>query len=200
MMNGMFNGMFGKIAPGMCRLSINGGIAIKTSNGYKTYEVASGQLTNCDNFVFNIGEEFFFVVPTNRVKPGDIILANGKPKCVIEAAKNRITAINYEDSTLEQILPERHVFMGNVYFYGKIVSMFGNNLKKGKGPGKIMKYMMFSEMMKGNSGNGNGGGMMNNLLPLMFLGKGNMDFLDDFGDFGDAFDMDDDEDDDDDKQ
>ena len=198
MMNGMFNGMFGKIAPGMCRLSINGGIAIKTSNGYKTYEVASGQLTNCDNFVFNIGEEFFFVVPTNRVKPGDIILANGKPKCVIEASKNRITAINYEDSTLEQILPERHVFMGNVYFYGKIVSMFGNNLKKGKGPGKIMKYMMFSEMMKGNSGNG--GGMMNNLLPLMFLGKGNMDFLDDFGDFGDAFDLDDDEDDDDDKQ
>ena len=200
MMNGMFNGMFGKIAPGMCRLSINGGIAIKTSNGYKTYEVASGQLTNCDNFVFNIGEEFFFVVPTNRVKPGDIILANGKPKCVIEASKNRITAINYEDSTLEQILPERHVFMGNVYFYGKIVSMFGNNLKKGKGPGKIRKYMMFSEMMKGNGGNGNGGGMMSNLLPLMFLGKGNMDFLDDFGDFGDAFDMDDDEDDDDDKQ
>ena len=200
MMNGMFNGMFGKIAPGMCRLSINGGIAIKTSNGYKTYEVASGQLTNCDNFVFNIGEEFFFVVPTNRVKPGDIILANGKPKCVIEASKNRITAINYEDSTLEQILPERHVFMGNVYFYGKIVSMFGNNLKKGKGPGKIMKYMMFSEMMKGNGGNGNGSGMMSNLLPLMFLGKGNMDFLDDFGDFGDAFDMDDDEDDDDDKQ
>ena len=200
MMNGLFNGMFGKIAPGMCRLSINGGIAIKTSNGYKTYEVASGQLTNCDNFVFNIGEEFFFVVPTNRVKPGDIILANGKPKCVIEASKNRITAINYEDSTLEQILPERHVFMGNVYFYGKIVSMFGNNLKKGKGPGKIMKYMMFSEMMKGNGGNGNGGGMMSNLLPLMFLGKGNMDFLEDFGDFGDAFDMDDDEDDDDDKQ
>ena len=200
MMNGMFNGMFGKIAPGMCRLSINGGIAIKTSNGYKTYEVASGQLTNCDNFVFNIGEEFFFVVPTNRVKPGDIILANGKPKCVIEASKNRITAINYEDSTLEQILPERHVFMGNVYFYGKIVSMFGNNLKKGKGPGKIMKYMMFSEMMKGNGGNGNGSGLMNGLLPLMFLGKGNMDFLDDFGDFGDAFDLDDDEDDDDDKQ
>ena len=140
------------------------------------------------------------MVPTNRVKPGDIILANGKPKCVIEASKNRITAINYEDSTLEQILPERHVFMGNVYFYGKIVSMFGNNLKKGKGPGKIMKYMMFSEMMKGNGGNGNGGGMMSNLLPFMFLGKGNMDFLEDFGDFGDAFDMDDDEDDDDDKQ
>lgn len=29
------NGMFGKIAPGMCRLSMNGGIAVKTANGYK---------------------------------------------------------------------------------------------------------------------------------------------------------------------
>ena len=33
----MFNGMFGKIASGMCRLSMTGGIAVKTSNGYKTY-------------------------------------------------------------------------------------------------------------------------------------------------------------------
>ena len=37
---------------------------------------------------------------------------------------------------IEQILPENHIFMGNVYFYGKIVSMFGSNLKKGKGPGQ----------------------------------------------------------------
>lgn len=194
MMNGLFNGMFGKIAPGMCRLSINGGIAIKTSNGYKTYEVGNGQLTNCDNFVFNIGEEFFFVVPTNKVRPGDIILSNGKPKCVIEATKDRITAINYEDSTLEQILPERHIFMGNVYFYGKIVSMFGNNLKKGKGPGKIMKYMMLSEMMKGSDGKNNGG-MMSSLMPLMLLGKGGSDIFDGFMDLGDAFDEEDEDED-----
>lgn len=194
MMNGLFNGMFGKIAPGMCRLSINGGIAIKTSNGYKTYEVGNGQLTNCDNFVFNIGEEFFFVVPTNKVRPGDIILSNGKPKCVIETTKERITAINYEDSTLEQILPERHIFMGNVYFYGKIVSMFGNNLKKGKGPGKIMKYMMLSEMMKGSDGKNNGG-MMSSLMPLMLLGKGGNDIFDGFMDLGDAFDEEDEDED-----
>lgn len=28
-MNNMLNGMFGKVAPGMCRLSMNGGIAVK---------------------------------------------------------------------------------------------------------------------------------------------------------------------------
>lgn len=38
-MQGMFNGMFGKIQNGMCRLSYTGGIAVKTSNGYKTYDV-----------------------------------------------------------------------------------------------------------------------------------------------------------------
>lgn len=44
-MTNVFNGMFGKIAPGMCRLSMNGGIAVKTSNGYKSYNVKNGRLT-----------------------------------------------------------------------------------------------------------------------------------------------------------
>lgn len=39
MNNSMFNGMFGKVANGMCRLSMNGGITVKTSNGYKTYDL-----------------------------------------------------------------------------------------------------------------------------------------------------------------
>ena len=176
MMNNMLNGMFGKVAPGMCRLSMNGGIAVKTSNGYKTYNMKTGRLTNCDSFVFNIGEEFFFVIPTNKAEPGDILLVAGKPKCVIEAEKNKLTVINYEDSTVETILPERHVFMGNTYFYGKIVSMFGGDLIKGKkGTNKIMQYMMLSEMMKGNSDNNSGNGM-NTMLPLMMMG-GNMGSL-----------------------
>ena len=171
-MNTMFNGMLGKIAPGMCRLSMNGGIAVKTSNGYKTYNVKTNKLTNCSNFVFDIGQEFFFVIPTNKVKAGDIILVSGKPRCVVSADKNTITVINYEDSTIDQILPERHVFMGNTYFYGKIVSMFGNDLLKGKkGMNKMMSYMMMSEMMKGNNGSNNG---MASVLPFMMMSGGGM--------------------------
>ena len=181
-MNNMLNGMFGKVAPGMCRLSMNGGIAVKTSNGYKNYNMKTGRLTNCDSFVFNIGEEFFFVIPTNKAEPGDILLVGGKPKCVIEAEKNKLTVINYEDSTVETILPERHVFMGNTYFYGKIVSMFGSDLIKGKkGSNKIMQYMMFSEMMKGNSGeSGNG---MNAMIPLMMMGGSMGSIFDNMFDF-----------------
>lgn len=177
-MNNFLNGMFGKVGSGMCRLSMNGGIAVKTSNGYKSYNVKTGKLTNCSNFVFDIGEEFFFVIPTNKVEKGDIILVNNKPKCVIEYDKTKITVINYEDSTVETILPERHVFMGNTYFYGKIVSMFGSDILKGKkGTNNIFKYMMLSQMMKGENNssgmlNGNSGGM-STMLPFMMMG-GNM--------------------------
>lgn len=182
----MFNGMFGKVANGMCRLSMNGGIAVKTSNGYKTYNVKSGRLVNCSNFVFNIGEEFFFVIPTNKVEPGDIILIAGKPKCVIKSDGNTITVINYEDSVVETILPERHVFMGNTYFYGKIMSMFGDDiLKDGKGKGtqKLMKYMLMSEMMKGMNGKGD----MSSMMPLLMMNGGMGDI------FGDIFNFEDDE-------
>lgn len=186
MMNNLLNGMFGKVGNGMCRLSMSGNIAVKTANGYKAYDVKNGRLTNCDSFVFDLGEEFFFVIPTNKVAKGDIILVNGKPKCVIEAEKNKITVINYEDSTIDTILPERHVFMGNTYFYGKIVSMFGNDVVKGKkGTNNIFKYMMLSQMMKGN----NGAGMMetNNgmsaMLPFMMMGGNMSEMFDGMFDF-----------------
>lgn len=183
------NGMFGKVAPGMCRLSMSGGIAVKTSNGYKSYNVKTGRLTNCDNFVFNIGEEFFFIIPTNKVEVGDIILVAGKPKCVIEAEKNKITVINYEDSTIETVLPERHVFMGNTYFYGKIVSMFGSDLFKGKkGTNKIMQYMMMSQMMSGNKAIGSMD--MSSMMPMMFMMNSGMENM-----FDGMFDFDDSDDD-----
>lgn len=178
--------MFGKIAPGMCRLSMSGGIAVKTESGYKSYDVNTNRLTNCSNFVFDIGEDFFFVIPTNKVHKGDIILASGKPKCVIDATKDKITVINYEDSTVETLLPERHVFMGNTYFYGKIVSMFGDNFKGKKSTKNIMQYMMMSEMMKGSSSNSS----MSNALPFMMMFGGGMDNM-----FSGMFDFDTDEDD-----
>lgn len=188
MMNNFLNGMFGKVGNGMCRLSMNGGIAVKTSSGYKSYNIKTNKLTNCSNFVFDIGEEFFFVIPTNKVEKGDIILVNGKPKCVIEADKTKITVINYEDSTIDTILPERHVFMGNTYFYGKIVSMFGNDITKGrKGTNNIFKYMMLSQMMKGDNGSGgismNGNSGMNAMLPFMMMGGNMGDMFDGMFDF-----------------
>ena len=160
-----FNGMFGKVSPGMCRLTMNGNIAVKCKNGYKSYNVAKGTLTNVTNFCFNVGDEMFFVIPTNKVEVGDIILVGGKPKCVTAVDKKIITVIDYENSEVRQVVPERHVFMGSTYFYGKIVSMFGNSFKNGKGLGNVMKMMMFSQMMGGNN---NGMGQM--MAMSMFMG------------------------------
>lgn len=180
-MNSMFNNMFGKIQNGMCRLSMDGLIAIKTSSGYKTYDTKTNKLQNCDNFVFDIGSDFFFVIPTNKVAVGDIILVNGLPKCVIKVDNETITVLNYENSTIENVLPEKHVFMGDTYFYGKIVSMFGNNLtKKNSGKTKnIFKYMMLSKMFSSSSDSNN------QILPMMMMfGKDNM--FDDMFDFDNA--------------
>ena len=169
-----FNGMFGKVAPGMCRITMNGNIAVKCSKGYKSYNVEKGTLTNVTNFCFN-GDEMFFVIPTKKVQVGDIILVDGKPKCVIEADKKIITVIDYENSEIRQIVPERHIFMGSVYFYGKIVSMFGNSFKKGKGLGNMMKMMMFSQLMGGGNGEKSGMGGLGQMMAMsMFMGDGNM--------------------------
>lgn len=173
-----FNGLFGKIAPGMCRLTMNGNIAVKCSNGYKSYNVKKGTLTNVTNFCFNVGDEMFFVIPTNKVDVGDIILVQGKPKCVTEVNKKIITVIDYENSEVRQVIPERHVFMGSTYFYGKVISMFGNSFKHGKGLGNVMKMMIMSQMMgSGNGGSQQGGmfgGGMGQLMAMsMFMGGNN---------------------------
>ena len=174
-----FNGLFGKVAPGMCRLTMNGSVAIKCNNGYKTYNVKQGRLTNVTNFCFNVGDEMFFVIPTTHVEVGDIILVGGKPKCVIKADKKIIEVIDYENSEVRQVVPERHVFMGSTYFYGKIISMFGDSFKKGKGLGNVMKMMMMSQMLGGGNANGAqqgglfSGGMGQMMAMSMFMGGGN---------------------------
>lgn len=185
MMNSnMFNGIFGKIAPGMCRLSMSGKIAIKTSNGYKAYDVESGRLTNCDSFAFDIGEDFFFVIPTNKVERGDIILVSGKPRCVLAVEKNLIKTMNYEDGSIQDIIPERHMFMGKQFFYGKIITMFG---EMGAGSGdkgmkQMMKFMMLKEMMGGAKTEGG----LGSVLPMMaMMGGIGGNFFDGMFDFGD---------------
>ena len=201
-MNDLFNGMFMKVQKGMCMLSPFG-IAVKTSAGYRSYNVKTGRLRNCDNMVFSFGDGMFFVIPSSRVKPGDIILSGGKPSCVRQAGKDSIEVINYETAVVETILPERHVFMGNTWFYGKIVSLFGDGASIcGKGNiAKMMKFMMMSSLLQGadsaaaacGSGKvpGETGGMMNTnmLMPLLLMKGGGFDDL-----FGNLFEEDEDED------
>lgn len=189
--------MCGRVGAGMARLALNGNIAIKTTDGqYKTYNLKKGTLTKVTNFVLPVGDDFFFVMPTCKVKPGDIILANGQPKCVIESSAKELKCVNYNTAVVETVLPERHIFMGKTYFYGKIVSLFGGMMKKGGGVGKMMKLMMLSSMMKGGAnpvagmfggasseGKDSSGGF-GQMLPMMMLMGGGKDMFDGMLDFG----------------
>ena len=167
----------------MCRLTVNGNIAVKCGSSYKTYNVDKETLTNVTNFCFNIGDEMFFVIPTTKAEVGDILLIGGKPKCVTKVDKKKITVIDYESAEEKTIVPERHVFMGSTYFYGKIISMFGNSFKKGKGLGNIMKMMMMSQMLGGgNNTNNNGFGQMM-AYSLFFGGDKNSNPFDGMFDF-----------------
>lgn len=175
MFDNMFKGIIGKIAPGCCRLGMNGKIAIKTSDGYKCYDPKTGNLTNCSNFVLDIADDMFMLIPTRTLKPGDIVLINGKPMYILDVkSKNRVEAMNYEDSTIQTVIPERHVLMGR-RFYGKIVSILGSGFGAGKGSffKNMLKLKMMSSMM-GNSDSGFGG---NGLAMMMLMGNGSMDGL-----------------------
>lgn len=159
----MFNGMFKPVAPGYCKLGMNGKIAIKTSSGYKTFDIKKRTLVNCNSFAFDI-DGAFWVVPTFKVEEGDIILVNGKPRCVIEVNEGSIKTFSYEDSTIDEVVPERHVFMGKTYCYGKIFSPFINMAKDdGKGMSSMMNMIMMGQMFN-NDNNGS-----NNFNPMMFM-------------------------------
>jgi hypothetical protein len=177
-----FNGMFGKVGDGMCRYGMNCRIAVKTSNGYKSYDVESRRLVNCDEFVFDMGEDLFFVVPTNEVEVGDIILVNNTPRCVVKVGEDAIKVVDYENCELKTIVPERHFFLKNAYFFGKIVSPFGfmfeseDEDEKGCGMKEFMKYKMMMSVFN-NSATGNptsGGGMNNPMMMMYFMNNGGM--------------------------
>lgn len=176
MFDNMFNGVIGKIQKGCCRLSMNGKIAIKTSDGYKVYNEKTGSLTNCSNFVLDIADDMFMLIPTKALKPGDIVLINGKPMYILETkAKNRVEAMDYETSTIQTVIPERHAIMGRK-FYGKIVSLIGSGFcGKGGFFKNMLKFKMMSSMMGGDATGNNSFG---NALPMMMLmGNGSMDGL-----------------------
>lgn len=168
--NNMFNGMFKPVAKGCCRMSMDGKVAIKTSTGYKTFDIKTNRLTNCDNFAFDM-DSAFWVVPTFKVSIGDIILVNGKPRCVISVGDTFIETFSYEDSTVDKVIPEHHVFMGKTYCYGKIFSPFMNMGKSNAVMRKVMQMAMMSQMFGGNATTSASMGMN----PMMFMMMSNGD-------------------------
>ena len=194
----MFGGMFGPVPKGDCRLGLNGLVAVNVNTGgephYKTYDVKTGKLTNCSEFSMEM-DGSFFLIPTMKVAPGDIILSDGGPCCVIKGGKSAIRVFSYQRGTIEELVPERHIFMGSTYCYAKIFSPLANMMKGRGGMGNAVKMMMLSKLFSGGEGMPSGT-QMNPMMLMLLAGGGEKNL---FGDlFDGAFDPDEDEENDDD--
>lgn len=171
----VFGKMFSPVAPGYAKMGVNGEVAIRVGNTYKTYNFNTGKLVDCDNFAFDM-DGMFWVVPTFKVECGDIIMVNGKPRYVIEVKEKTIKTFSYENSTIDEIVPEYHVFMGKTYCYGKIFSPFMNMDKSDNMMSNMMQMAMMSQMFNGNSSNNNGFMGMNPMMMMFMMNNkgGNM--------------------------
>jgi hypothetical protein len=153
---------------------MDGKLAIRTQTGYKTFDLKKNRLVNCDSFAFDM-DGAFWVIPTFKVEKGDVILVNGHPRCVIEVGDATIKTFSYEDSTIDEIVPEHHVFMGKTYCYGKIFSPFVNMLKSDGGMNNMMMMMMASKMFGGDGASAKGNDMFAGMNPMMFMFMNNSD-------------------------
>ena len=163
----IFGKMFSPVAHGYAKMGVNGKIAIRVGDTYKTFDLDKMALVNCDDFAFDM-DGAFWVVPTFKVERGDIIMVNGKPRCVIEVKDKSIKTFSYENSTIDEIVPEHHVFMGKTYCYGKIFSPFMNMDKSDNMMSNMMQMAMMSQMFGGNGSNSNGF-MGMNPMAMMFM-------------------------------
>ena len=179
----MFGGMFGPVPKGDCRLGMNGLVAVNVNTGgtphYKTYDVKTGKLTNCSEFSMEL-DGSFFLIPTMKVAPGDIILSDGGPCCVIESGKTAIRVFSYQRGTIEEMVPEHHIFMGNTYCYAKIFSPLANMMKGKGGMGNAVKMMMLSKLFSGGESMPSGTAGMNPMMLMMLAGSENNMFRDMF--------------------
>lgn len=174
----VFSNMLGTLEPDMVRMTFDGNIAVKTTKGYKTYNVAKKKAINMDSLVMP-DMQAFLLLPSMEVKPGDIILRDGSFYSIIsiDNEKGELEAYNYEVGKRENLVRETHCFLGNTYFYSKlfspVLSFFSNKPKTDKkeegsendeASEDNMSMLLPLAMMSQNSD-------MNNLLPLMLMSK-----------------------------
>ena len=170
----VFSNMLGKLEPDTVRMTFNGGIAVKTANGYKTYDVAKKKAVNMESLVMP-DMSAFLLLPSTKVKTGDIILRDGTFYSIISVNEttNELEGYNYSAGKKETLVRETHCFLGNTYFYSKLVSpilsFFGGKPEDKKEEGSeasedTMSMLLPLAMMSQN-------GDMNSVLPLLLMSK-----------------------------
>lgn len=199
--NDLFNFEFGPVSSEKFRLSPYG-IAVYSLNGWVSYNTKTGEIFNVDILNFDISKLIYKMpVALDAVKSGDILIHSGSPVFVRSInSDGTVSVINYENSTVSNILPVKSPFGFN--FFTKVCPLvdFNNMNADASNPfGNLLPFLMLSDdkedfdpAMLFLMGAGNGNGFLQNpmvlyflmnqkgnksdLLPLLFLTNGNNPF------------------------
>ena len=154
------------------------GLAFRNSNNqYLTYNPTTKKTTDVTGLTIDL-EGLIYKVPVglNSVKPGDIIVHNGKPVCVEGIEDHSVICVDIENSELKTVIPPTNIFGFN--YVTKITPLFNlgsMNPSEDNPFGNIMPYLLFSTLAEKGSSNKSGSGFDIQTLLLMSLLNGNAD-------------------------
>lgn len=160
------------------------GVAVNSGvNGWVAYNVTSDEIVNVDELNFIVHKMIYKMpVAMSNIVPGDIILHSGAPMFVKAInSDGTIKAINYNNSTVMDILPVKSPFGFN--FFIKITPLFDMGQANCANPenpfGNILPFLMMNDeggdfdptmfILMNSFGNGRNDGAINPLLMYCML-------------------------------
>ena len=125
------------------------GLAFRNSNNqYLTYNPTTKKTTDVTGLTIDLGGLIYKIpVGLNSVKPGDIIVHNGKPICVEGIEDHSVICVDIENSELKTVIPPTNIFGFN--YVTKITPLFNlgsANPSEDNPFGNIMPYLLFSSL------------------------------------------------------
>lgn len=148
------------------------GLAFRNSNNqYLTYSPTTKKTTDVTGLTIDL-EGLIYKIPVGlgSVKPGDVIIHNGKPICVETVDGNSITCVDIENSEIKVVIPPTNVFGFN--YVTKITPLFnfGSASPSADNPfGNIMPYLLLSTLNENGAANKSKNGFDMQTLLLMSM-------------------------------
>lgn len=165
----VFNFDFGPVTGSNIRMSMYGYAIPNVTGKYVSYDVENDQMMDVQILNFNC-DGMFYKVPKalSKIDEGDVVFHNGVPVFVEEVDGNRLKVIDPKDGTEKTIMPAQSPFgFDYVTTLVSLVDGFCGDCDPDEDNpfGNMLPFLFMSN-----------GDMKNNLLPLMLMGDGKMDF------------------------
>ena len=165
----VFNFDFGPVTGSNIRMSMYGYAIPNVTGKYVSYDVENDQMMDVQILNFNC-DGMFYKVPKalSKIDEGDVVFHNGVPVFVEDVDGNRLKVIDPKDGTEKTIMPAQSPF--GFDYVTTLVSLVDGfcgecNPDEDNPFGNMLPFLFMSN-----------GDMKNNLLPLMLMGEGKMDF------------------------